>query len=267
MKSKAAWFVALALFVPVTGIGQESPGSMQVEQPRPMAAAAQPSFEVATIKPSTSLKPDGNFRIGEHRIYVENQTIDSLISFAFGIHHKQITGAPAWLGTNRYDIVGQADVEGVPNLQQIQGMLRKLLEDRLQFKFHREKREISSYQVVIAKGGPRLIRSEDSPTGLPTQTGGHSGDGLSRTFTNNSMADFALGMQTFVDRPVVDRTGLPGRYNFTLNWAPDDQLANERSAQPGLFTAVQEQLGLKMTPVKAPVTVYVIDHVEIPSTN
>jgi uncharacterized protein (TIGR03435 family) len=187
-----------------------------------MAADAHPSFEVASIKPADPNELKGNFRIGGHRISIENQSVDSLLSVAYAIHQKQIVDGPAWLDTERYDIVGQADVEGVPNLHQIQEMLQKLLVSRFGLKFHREKRELSIYAITVAKGGPKLSKSAKNSNGLPTQTGSGSGDQQIRKFTNNSMSDFALGMQAFLDKPVVDETEIAGRYDFVLKWTPDE---------------------------------------------
>jgi uncharacterized protein (TIGR03435 family) len=187
------------------------------------------------------------------------------MSFAYAIHPKQIVDGPVWLETQRYDIVGQADVEGYANLRQIQEMLQKLLASRFNLKFHREKRELSIYAITLAKGGPKLTKHLEASNGLPTQSGSPSSGG--RRFTNNSMSDFALGMQSFLDRPVVDQTGLVGRFDFVLSWTPDDSNTDPENPAPGLFTAVQEQLGLKLEPVKGPADVYVIDHVEKPSEN
>ena len=232
-----------------------------------MRADAHPSFEVATIKPADPNAVNGNFRIGGHRIFIENQTVNSLVSVAFALHQKQIVDAPAWFETERFDINGQADIDGVPNLQQIQEMLQKLLESRFALKFHREKRELSIYAIRIAKGGPKLTKSVESPTALPTQSGVRNSSEQGRKFTNNTMSDFALGMQNFLDRPAVDETGLTGRYDFILRWTPDGVPAADLNPAPGKFTAVQEQLGLKLEPVKGPADVLVVDHCEKPSEN
>ncbi|GGA77835.1 hypothetical protein GCM10011507_31350 [Edaphobacter acidisoli] len=233
----------------------------------PMPANAHPSFEVATIKPANPNETSGNFQIGGHRIFIENETVDSLISAAYAVHPKQIVDEPAWLGTAKFDIEGQADLAGVPNLQQIQEMLQGLLRDRFGLKFHRDKRDLSIYAIKVAKGGPKMTRSPETSYGLPSQTGHGHGGQIERKFTNNSMSDFALGMQTYLDRPVVDETGLAGRYDFTLKWSPDNLPVSEPDAAPGIFTAVQEQLGLKLEATKGPADVLVIDHVERPSPN
>jgi len=232
-----------------------------------MAADAHPSFEVATIKPARPGNLKGGFTVGGHLIYIENQIVEDLLWFAYGVHAKQIVDGPAWLETQSFDIVGQADLDGIPNLQQTQEMVQKLLESRLSLKLHREKRDLSIYAIEVAKGGPKLVRSAERPDALPTQSGGGSGGERARKFTNNSMSDFALGMQSFLDRPVVDETGLTGKYDFVLKWTPDETESTDPHAAPGIFTAVQEQLGLKLEPTRGPTDVLVIDHVERPSEN
>jgi uncharacterized protein (TIGR03435 family) len=269
---KRATLLAVALAVPAArnAIGQQNingAAQQSLVPISPMASDAHPSFEVATIKPADPNQLKGNFRIGGHRIYIENQSVDALLSVAYAIHQKQIVDGPAWLDTQRYDIVGQADVEGAPNLHQIQEMLQELLASRFDLTFHREKRELSIYAITVAKGGPKLAKSANSSNGLPAQSGSGSGGQQIRKFTNNSMSDFALGMQAFLDKPVVDETGLAGRYDFVLKWTPDELSTNDPNAPPGIFTAVQEQLGLKLEPTKGPTDVLVIDHVERPMEN
>ena len=268
---RRAILLAVALALPAarnTIAQQNTNGAAQqsIVPMSPMAADAHPSFEVATIKPADPNELKGNFRIGGHRIYIENQSVDSLLSVAYAIHQKQIVDGPAWLGT-RYDIVGQADVAGVPNLHQIQEMLQKLLASRFDLTFHREKRELSIYAITVAKGGPKLAKSANNSNGLPAQSGSGSGGQLIRKFTNNSMSDFALGMQAFLDKPVVDETGLAGRYDFVLKWTPDELNTSDPNAPPGIFTAVQEQLGLKLEPTRGTTDVLVISHIERPTEN
>lgn len=261
--------IGLSTLAPNTIAQQNNKSAEQssVSPMSPMAANAHPSFEVATIKPANPNEASGNFRIGGHRIFIEDQTVDNLISVAYAVHPKQIVDEPGWLGTEKFDIEGQADVAGVANLRQIQEMLQELLKDRFDLKFHRDKRDLSIYAITVAKGGPKITRSAETSYGLPSQTGHGRGGQMERKFTNNSMSDFALGMQAYLDRPVVDETGLPGRYDFTLKWTPDTSPASEPDAAPGIFTAVQEQLGLKLEATKGPADVLVIDHVERPSPN
>jgi uncharacterized protein (TIGR03435 family) len=258
----ATFFVASNTIAQQNSTGQQSTAPMA-----PMRADAHPSFEVATINPADPNRTNGGgFTVGGHRIIIEGQTVNDLISFAYAVHRKQIVDGPAWLGTDKFDIEGQADQPGVANLQQIQEMLQKLLRDRFDLKLHRDKRDLSIYAIKLAKGGPKLTRST-ATSSLPSQSGHGHGDQQQRKFANNTMSDFALGMQAYMDRPVVDETNLPGRYDFTLKWTPMNSPANEPDAAPGIFTAVQEELGLKLEATKGPTDVLVIDHVARPSAN
>ena len=178
---------------------------------------------------------------------------------------KQIVGGPEWLSKDRYDINGIPDVAGVPDLKQMREMYQKLLADRFHLTFHREQREMPIYAITVAKGGP-ILKVADPNEDLNT---GNSGSGGQRTlrFTNMSMANFALNMNFYEDRPVVDQTALPGRYDFTLKWTYDVSRENDPGAPPSLYTAIKEQLGLRMDAVKGPAEVLVIDKAERPSEN
>lgn len=245
--------------------------------PKSMAKDAPLAFEVATIKPS---KPDvqgkGITMRGPHEVITINTTLDDLITFAYGVHAKQITGGPAWLESDHYDITAKPEAEGLPNRKQIEGMLQKLLADRFQLAFHRDKKELNVYAVVPGKTAAKLTKSEADPNGLPGLGFGGLGKLVAR---NANMKDFADLLQaTVLDRPVVDQTGLSGRWDFTLNWTPDEfQFAglgvkpppptDKPDAPPDLFTAIQQQLGLKLEGTKAMVEILVIDKVEKPSAN
>jgi len=179
---------------------------------------------------------------------------------AYGLNPRQIVGGPAWAAADEYDIVAAAP-EGVPVTVNWNAMLRKLLADRFQLTFHHEQRETDVYALTVAKGGPKLKPADAAE--------GHY-SGCQRfvcTFRNDSMEQFAQWLQT-EDKPVVDKTGVAGRFDFTLTWTPDESpAADNPNGPPGLFTALQEQLGLKLEPVKAPVQVLVVDHAERPSEN
>jgi uncharacterized protein (TIGR03435 family) len=155
-------------------------------------------------------------------------------------------------------------------------MFQKLLADRFQFTFHRDQKELSVYAIVAAKTGSKLVKSAD-PNGPPSLLFGRPLGTLS--VKNATMADFAGVMQiTVLDRPVVDQTGLAGKFDFHLKWTPDETQfggmgikeppsADDATAPPDLFTTLQKELGLKLQATKAPVDVIVIDHVSKPSEN
>ena len=245
---------------------------------KPMAADARPGFEVVTIKPSTPGRPGKGVGFRGRHFTTVNFNVNDLIGMAYGLHEKQIIGGPAWFGTELYDIDGVPDVEGQPSQKQIKIMLQKLLADRFKLVFHHDKKDLSVYAITVAKGGPKLTKSASGPDDPPAFFFRKLG---ALTVRNQTMADFASWMQTVMDKPVVDHSGLTDRYDFTLNWTPDDsQFAQFRgtgvtlppptddpNAPPGLYTAIQEQLAMKLDPVKAPADVIVIDHAEKASAN
>ena len=246
--------------------------------PKPMPPDARPKFDVATIKPGQPNQPGKNIGFRGREFRARNFNAYDLIGFAYGLHTKQIVNAPEWFNTDLFDISGVPDVEGQPSPEQLNMLMENLLTDRFQLKFHYEKRELPVYALGV-KGTPKMEVSTASP-----EAG--TGFGFRRlgdlTVRNMTMADFAKWMQRSVtDRPVVDQTGLKDRYNFTLKWTPDDsQFAQFRTtgalpqtnpedpnAPPSLYTALQEQLGLKMEPTKAMDEVMVLDSVQKPSAN
>jgi uncharacterized protein (TIGR03435 family) len=244
-------------------------------RPKAMAADANPSFEVSTVKPSKPDTPGRAITIRGRIFTTFNTTLSSLVTFAYGIHPRQITGAPEWVEREKYDVTAQPDGEGQPNEKQWRSMLQKLLADRFKLSFHREKRELPVYALVVDKNGSKLTKNDSDPNGLP----GLFFRGLGVLPARNAtMVDFAGLLQTAVlDRPVVDQTGLAGRFDFTLTWTPDETQFGalgikvppppDGATAPGLFTAVQEQLGLKLDSTKAPVDVLVVDRVEKPTEN
>ena len=241
-------------------------GAQQMQPLKPMAADAHPSFDVASIKLADPDDHSSGFQTQGRRVFIENETMNDIVSYAYGVHAKQIVGGPDWFGSKRFDIRGLPDVDGIPNTAQYREMMIKLLADRFQLKFHREKREMSCYAITVAKGGPKMEASTSN--GLPDQTGRNSRGQASWRITNNSMEDFAKFLQMGVlDRPVVDQTGLKGKYNFQLTWTKDLAPATDENAAPGFFTAIQEQAGLKIEPSKADVDVLAIDHVVQPSAD
>jgi uncharacterized protein (TIGR03435 family) len=243
----------------------------------PLAANADPSFEVATIKPS---KPDDQRKAfivtPDMHFQIINQPLSSILSFAYGIQVKQLVGLPAWADEDKYDIDAKPDAEGAPSNKQWRSMLQKLIVERFQFTFHRDKKEMSVYVLSVAKSGSKLTKSEGDPNGLPGLGFSALGDLHVR---NANMGDFCDLMQNAVlDRPVIDQSGVTGRFNFELKWTPDDsQFAgmgakvppptDAADAPPNLYTAIQEQIGLKLDATKAPADVLIIEHVEKPSAN
>ena len=250
------------------------------EPPKPMAANADPSFEVATIKPSQPGARGKGFGFRGTEFRTLNTNMNDLVAFAYGLHSKQIIGAPDWFGTDLFDIEGKPDVGGQPSLHQMEMMVQKLLPDRFALKFHHEQRELPVYIITAAQGAPKMTKTTAGPND-PQGFGFRALGDLS--VRNMNMKEFASWMQSGVmDKPVVDHTGLTDKYDFTLKWTPDDsQFAQFRgvtgpvtppaednpNAPPSLYTAMPEQIGLKIEAGRAMDDVIVIDHVEKPSPN
>lgn len=241
-----------------------------------MAANANPSFEVATIKPSKPGEPGKLLVVRGTRFKTVNSTLMDLIKFVYGIQEKQVTGGPKWVSSEKFDIDAKPNVPGTPDQQQLKTMIRKLLADRFGLKFHRETKKMSAYVLTVAKNGPKMTKDTQSPNGLPGLFFRQLGV---LTVRNATMNDFTRLMQSAVlDRPVVNETNLQGKWDFLLKWTPDQSQfgglgakvpppSNAADAPPPLFTAIQEQIGLKLKAGKAQVPVLVIDHVEPPSPN
>ncbi len=156
---------------------------------------------------------------------------------------------------------------GEPNLKQMQEMYRKLFAERFGLTLRREPREMTYYAITVAKGGAKIAKSKDGDDASPDQSGESQGRQMVMRYTANTMPEFALGLNYFADKPLVDETGLAGRYDFTLKWLPDSFGTVDGDQVPGLFTAMPEQLGLKLEAKRGPVEVLAIVHVERPSAN
>jgi uncharacterized protein (TIGR03435 family) len=246
------------------------------EPPKSMPPDAKPKYDVVTVKPSDPNRPGKLFTIRGRQVLTINTTVADLITFGYSLQTKQIINAPTWMD-EKFDVDGVPDIEGQPNEQQMRMLIANALEQRFGLKFHTEQREMTAYVLSVAKGGPKLTVTSASENG----PGNFLFGGLGKLHTSNlSMKEFCHGMQEAVmDKPVVDHTGLTGRYDFNLDWTPDQsQFAsfgvhipppdpNDTNAPPSLYTALQEQLGLKMETTKTNVDVMVIDHIEKPSAN
>jgi uncharacterized protein (TIGR03435 family) len=247
--------------------------------PKPMAENADPSFDVATIKPNDSGASNiQGLTMNGRNFATRNSSLGDLIGFAYEVQAKQIIGGPDWLDKDRYDIAAVPDQEGAPNVQQLRIMVQKLLASRFNLKFHHDKRELSAYVLTIGKSGQKLTPTQlkGSLPGMGMRPGA---TGLTMVMANARLADFTGFLQMIVlDRPVVDRTGIEGRFDYSVTFTPDDsqfnghppklpQQAENSESSPNLFAAIQEQLGLKLDAAKTPVDVIAIDHVDKPSAN
>ena len=248
-----------------------------------MTTAPLPSFQVASIKPnkighySWKNRPDG--------LSWTATSVGVLIFDAYGPRlPQQIAGWPAWTESATFDIEARMDEETTASLQKLQPkkqaeqrrlMLQSLLADRFNLKVHHETKMLPIYELVVARGGPKMKESHEDETNT---------NGIGRLTAHGiPIAGLTLLLTLNVDRMVVDKTGLKGKYDFTLQWTPDEgpvaivklpqdgkpgtETPPPESSGPSIFTAIQEQLGLKLKSTKGPVDVLVLDHIEPPSEN
>jgi bla regulator protein blaR1 len=254
-------------------------------------------YEVASIRPDKSGDP--RFKIMSTADgFSANTTLQALIRLAYGVEDNQISGAPKWVNSDKYEVEAKMDGATTAELDKLsddqseparERMLQALLEDRFKLMLHRETKELPVYSLIVAKNGPKLQQTKPGepdgdgrtgPDGRPAVGGHFMRMGRGQLDGHSlGMADFVRLLTQQLGRTVVDKTGLRGNYNFTLKWTPDDseplgfkepaggQGSPPDSLGPSIFTAVQEQLGLKLESQKGPVEILVIDHVEKPSEN
>jgi uncharacterized protein (TIGR03435 family) len=251
------------------------------------AAASRPTFEVASIKRSTADNDRAGVRGQAGRVTITNNPLRNIIRNAWGLQGFQIVGGPDWMNTDRWDIVAKA--EGNPQGPQMMAMLQNLLADRFKLVTHRETREMPIYALVFAKPdhgfGPKLRASstdcQKEMTAAIARGGGPPRDGrvlcgmrlLNGHIEMNaeSMRNFVRNLSPIAGRSIVDRTELTGGFDAELTWTPDASLGNPPDAAPAsndgpsLFTAIQEQLGLKLDAQRGPVEVLIIDSAERPT--
>jgi uncharacterized protein (TIGR03435 family) len=271
-------------------------------QSQETTATPSPSFEVASIKPNRSATPQRFFQLSDpSRFRTTNIPVKDMIGFAYHVQPFQISGGPGWIESQGYDIEAKVDdslaatFEKLPSEQrmdQYRLMVRSLLAERFKLKMSHETKELPVFALVVAKGGPKLTASavtQEQHAG-GNGPGGGRGPGIMMSpgelrgagMPIHMLAE-ALGRQPDVGgRLVLDETGIKGNYDFTLHWAAQAPRALEASAGndqaagngppadssgPSIFTAIQEQLGLKLESTKGPVEMLVIDNVEKPSEN
>jgi uncharacterized protein (TIGR03435 family) len=262
----AGW-VVVGLFVhPV--IAQDA-SQQPPAKPAMMAKDADPDWDVVTVKPSDPNNADTGFWVRERQLEIKGKTAEQLLLYGYGLHESQVLNAPDWMRTERWHVEGFAGLPGQPNREQMGSLVRKLLAERFGLVMHHDQREMRVFALVAAKGGSKMTLSADDPSGPMHENDSQSGGQAVMRVKNVSMGELAgMLMRLFLDRPVVDQTGRTRRYDFELRWTQDETRApTDGSASPGLFTAIQEQLGLKLEPARAPADVLVVDKVERPGAN
>lgn len=239
-----------------------------VTKPLMMAKDADPDWDVVTVKPSSPSDQGDSIHTDGRRVTIERYTVQGMLLFGYGVQKSQVAGVPEWATTERFDIDGLATAEGKPNVKQIRRMMQKILNERFGMKLHHEQRVLPVYALTLAKGGSKLVADTKYATGLVEQRNWETNGQQTLQYKNTSMPELAQTLMFNVDRPVVDQTGLTGRFDVELKWTVDEsKAATDINAAPGLFTAIQEQLGLRLEPTKAPADVLVVDSVERPSAN
>lgn len=210
------------------------------------------TFEVASVKPNVSGSGHSDTDVDGNLLRMNNVTLKACITWAYRTTDSQVSG-PDWLTSERFDIVAKTE-SGKPQPE----MLKDVLEERFKLAVHFETKELTEYALVVAKNGPKL-KKVDPGEGDTTSRRGH----LTATRTSMSgLASFLAGPNVRLGRPVVNKTGLDGVFDFNLDWTPEGSTEKDANALPSIFVALQEQLGLKLEAQKGPVEMLVVDHVE-----
>jgi uncharacterized protein (TIGR03435 family) len=241
-----------------------------------LQAQSRPAFEVATIKPADSTPCRYMTMQSNNRFIVKAYSLNLLIAAAYNLNPHTISGGPGWVDSDHFDIVAVTPGDVRPSHDEQMAMLRTLLTDRFKLTFHREQKEFSIYALEIAKGGAKL-KPSTAAADAPHVVGPAVvyPERVALPVRNATLDDFAELMQRGVlDRPVVNRTGLTERYDFDLEWAPDESqfgggvpAASSSAPTSPLFTAIQQTLGLSLRPTRGKVSALVVDTVERPTAN
>jgi uncharacterized protein (TIGR03435 family) len=266
---KLILFSASYLLLAAHAFAQSTPApATQQQATKPFA------YEVVSIKPSNPNSNGNGMRTTPGSFAWTNTPLDSLIKDAYGlIIDSQLVGLPNWAKEDGYDIAAKADQDTAERLNSLQRkerwkkeqlMQQSILADRCLFKAHEETKELPVYELVIAKGG---LKMKDAPPDEPSSETMRSGQ---MTVHAMSIDVILVGFAGTDGRLIVDKTGLEDRkFDFELKWTPEEQRATAPAddAPPSIFTALEEQLGLKLVPAKDPVKVLIVDHIERPSPN
>jgi uncharacterized protein (TIGR03435 family) len=243
----------------------------------------KPTFEVASIKPNNSGSGSSRTSADSNsgRLIATNVTLRSFILSCYHLFDFQLVGGPDWMDSARFDFDARAQVASPPTsanrTDEMPLMIQSLLEDRFQLKTHRETRELPVFMLVVVKDGSKLqptIEGRPGPGGLRAGSSRSSGTAAGTEMSGSGISISGLidMFSTRVGRPIIDKTNLAGTYDFTVKFAP--YVASPTTLDsatepigPSIFTAIQEQLGLRLESAKGPVEVLVIDSVSKPSEN
>lgn len=244
------------------------PLSLSAQAPSSLAAPLPLRFEVASIRPHRFAgdEPSNRRILPGGRFVATATSVRTLIRIASGLDNNRMSGAPSWIDNETFDINATiADHAEVKTPEQFQQLILSLLEDRFQFKFHREQKEGPVYWLELeklGKLGPALKPSTpDSQANMSTNSNGARSE---MKVSKMSMVDVAAALRRQAGRPVEDHTGLKGAFDFEIEWSPEETID---SLYPSLFTVLKEQLGLKLRPAKGTIDTLVIDRIAHPSAN
>jgi uncharacterized protein (TIGR03435 family) len=242
--------------------------------PRWIAFAQRLEFEVASIKPHSGVAGYSGVEVSGPRVTATFMSVRDLIVYAYNLKPYQISGGAAWTTNERFDIQAKAAGDAAPSKVQIAEMFQGLLAGRFHLKFQRETRDLPALGLVVSRNGPKL--KESTAAVSFTRFNARQSPVLEIAVTKGTLAELADQLSRYAfsfridgptGRPVVDRTGLTGQYDFSLTWIPEDQTPPPGSDAASLSTALQEQLGLKLEPVNARMEIVVIEGVERPDAN
>jgi uncharacterized protein (TIGR03435 family) len=229
-------------------------------------------YDVSTIKPNNTGSGSVRISINDETLYATNVTVKMMLQNSFGIRQDIIYGLPSWAGSKHYDIVAKisdADAAALKDLTRDdrKKMMLQLIGERFQLKSHIEVKELPTFDLVIAKGGPKFQEiSKDTPD---DKRGNMNVNNTEMTAYGVQMESLTKMLEGRVERNVVDKTGMTGNYDLHLKWHREDgpTAGTTDDPAPSIYTALQEQLGLKLQPSKGPVDTLVIDHIEEPTEN
>jgi len=222
-------------------------------------AYGQQRFEVASVKPSAAGQSTNSSGVNTSngRVRIVNETLKRCITSAYGVGPNQVVGGPDWLTTDRFDIIANPE-QPAKDDSVLMAMMQTLLAERFKLVVHRETRTTSAYVLEVAKNGPKLEKAEGGAGSTSNSRGRIEAK-------NSSMDHFAEVLSRQMDLPVLNRTGMDGRFDLKLEWNP--RMTDDSAAGPTVFTALQEQLGLRLRAQKTPVEILVVDRAERPVEN
>lgn len=228
---------------------------------------ADPSFEVATVKPSLPGATALGIRPRAHNFQAKNATVYDLIHFAFDLQDRQMEGAPAWFRSDRFDINAEADTPGSPSDEQTKSMVRKLLAERFALKFHMIQKDFPVLALRFDKL-PAAVTPAENPAASPNIIWRQSADAAEAVFQQLSMHDFCGVLMYYIpERQVVDETGISGRYDFVVRMPPDTFQRTDQSEVAAAAIDGVKKLGFRLEAKHAQLEVIVIDHLDKPSAN